>query len=252
MLNPRRVAQRHLIASALAENAAKEMFLLGTSPDGGEWHGGPPKIIVSFSGADLLGGIRVRGGRIEAVLEADPSKWADGIYTDSFLVQRFLKVYPGEMSALREAFMDALNREKPRLVKEIERHYENPAFAGHLASAVFGFRESQEWETPTKVKVEKVEIGSSPVPGKLKVSWAAKVSFEAAQKEAVTATPFADMTDRELDGWISRWESDAPENFWMDGELTLSRPAAYKMYRDRWRKMPAREQVEMLSQLQRG
>ena len=64
--------------------------------------------------------------------------------------------------------------------------------------------------------------------------------------------PFNTMSDRELNRWIGEWEAQAPENFWMDGELRMSRAAAYKFYRRRWRTMSPSGQQALLDSLQRG
>jgi hypothetical protein len=64
--------------------------------------------------------------------------------------------------------------------------------------------------------------------------------------------PFNRMSDRELDRWIGEWEAQAPENFWMDGELRMSRRAAYKFYRQRWRRLSVAGQQAMLDDLRRG
>jgi len=76
--------------------------------------------------------------------------------------------------------------------------------------------------------------------------------LDAVKKPDVKVGPFTGMDDRELNRWVERYEHEAPENFWMDGELGLSRPKAYAMYRKRWRAMRPREQKDMMDSLDRG
>jgi hypothetical protein len=56
--------------------------------------------------------------------------------------------------------------------------------------------------------------------------------------------PFNNMSDAELNRYITEFENQAPENFWMDGELQMSRSQAYTMYRKRWRSMTVANQIE--------
>jgi len=60
------------------------------------------------------------------------------------------------------------------------------------------------------------------------------------------AGPFTTMSDGDLNKVIAAWESHAPENFWMDGELRMTRAKAYAMYRNQWRTMPADQQQAYL------
>lgn len=261
--NTLRVAHRYLtrrVARSEAQDAAQALFLHGTPPDGGDWRGGKPEIHVSFSGAKAEGTkTRLPGltdeTHVETAIVADPGPHrADGIYCDSGLLTRFRKVYPGDDNALLDAFHDAVKHQEAALKRQIASHYEDKRFGWHLLNTVFGFREADEYNEPTNVRVKKVVIGSKPTflfPARsdIHLAWAVHVSFDTIRKAQVTEAPFTAMSDRELDSWIERWESDAPENFWMDGELNLSRSRAYAMYRDRWRKMTPREQVRMLDSL---
>jgi len=224
---------------------SRDVFL-GIPPDGGDWHGGPPKIHVSFSGTEASK-VQAR----DTTVVADLQSGDDGVYLDHYLVMRFLKVYPGAEDALVKAASDYYEMRDTELHAQIRDHYGDPAFKFHLLSDVFGFRGADEWENPSNVKVLDTWIGPVKFVGRgiFRAPWKARVTFQATKKAPVTEAPFTKMPDRELDKLIAKWESEAPENFWMDGELRLSRPAAYKMYRDRWRKMSPRDQSNMLKSL---
>lgn len=72
-----------------------------------------------------------------------------------------------------------------------------------------------------------------------------------ASRWAALNGPFNAMTDAELNKWIEVWESDAPEAFWMDGELRMSRLDALRYYRNQWRSWPPEKQRAHLEGLKR-
>jgi hypothetical protein len=61
--------------------------------------------------------------------------------------------------------------------------------------------------------------------------------------------PFNEMSDTELNEQIARWENYAPENFWQDGELQMSRNQAYAYYRKRWRQQTPAQQDQHMQEL---
>jgi len=72
-----------------------------------------------------------------------------------------------------------------------------------------------------------------------------------ASRWAALNGPFNAMTDAELNKWIEVWESDAPEVFWMDGELRMSRRDALGYYRNKWRSWPPEKQRIHLERLKK-
>jgi len=155
-----RVASRH-IRSSEADDAAESIFLSGTPPDDDPWNGGPPKISVSFTGIEALKtktklpGLG-RATHVDTALTADTTKNADGVYANSYLFVRFLKAYPGQEKALLKAFQRHI--EPSKIKREIAQHYEDPRFGWNLLNDVFDYRESDDWENPTNVKVQRVAL----------------------------------------------------------------------------------------------
>jgi hypothetical protein len=244
----RRVAQD-------VEEIARAMFFDGVPADGGEWHGEPPveEIAVSFVGLEATDQPKFRGDRGEVTLEANIDRHADGIYVDSILVWRFLEAYPKASRILVDLFEEAIKRKKSTYERDIRKLLENPRQAWKIGSMIFGYHESDEWEEPSDVRVKKVTLGPMAEfdRRKIQMPWSAQIEFTSKKKTPIGEGPFTSMSDRELNKWIGEWESQAPENFWMDGELNISRSRAYKMYRERWRKMRPREQVRMMESLER-
>lgn len=235
--------------SADLDQLAEGVFK-GISPIDEPWHGSAPEFRVSFAGVKTSAPlVRSVGDRAEvsALLESGE----DGAHAESYLFWKFLKAFPSGAPALLKAFIKSFKAESPRFKKDIFQHYSDPRFASHLLRDVFGWHESDDWEDPKGVSIKNVRFGKPMlrVPDTtIRVPWSVEVSFTAKKKSAAAAV-FSGMSDRELDRWIGEWENQAPENFWMDGELQASRPQAYKMYRDRWRKMSPRDQERMYMSL---
>lgn len=246
----RRVTRRVMARDRDAEEAARDMFFKGLPPDGDPWRGGPliDEIRTSFTSVEASKP-RFRGDRGRVTIESGE----EGISLNSFLLKRFLKAYPGGERVLEKVFEEALVDKAPKLRRHIKDLIEDPRQAWKVGQWIFGYREADEWETPSDVKVRRVKIGRRGHYSFRGIygTWEADIEFRSKRKPPVGEGPFTGMSDRELNQWIERWESFAPENFWMDGELHLSRPAAYKMYRDRWRKMPPREQISLMDDIQR-
>ena len=76
-----------------------------------------------------------------------------------------------------------------------------------------------------------------------------EVVLEARKLQPITKAPFDAMSDSELNKLIQEFENEAPENFWQDGELRMTRAQAYAMYRKRWRAMSPRDQTNMMRNL---
>ena len=67
--------------------------------------------------------------------------------------------------------------------------------------------------------------------------------YEFKSKKAARGV-FSEMDDRQLRGYIEEWADFAPESFWQDGELDMSRRDAIKHYMREWRRMPTRWQYD--------
>jgi len=245
------------MASAVFDTAL-EMLTKGVSPDGEPWHGGIPRIGMSFTGGKVTK-VRKRQNpdgstTFAAEWRFGYDRWSDGYYLDDFvLVRRFLDAHPGGEKALEMAFITVAEDREAKVKADVQRWFKEQTWKPF--TDIVGFQEADEWEPPTLVKFGSVEFTDPPggifqsQTRKLKLMVVVTAAIRARQKPVVTQAPFTAMSDRELDSWIARWESEAPENFWMDGELHLSRPAAYAMYRKQWRAMSPREQVKAMTSL---
>lgn len=171
------------------------------------------------------------------------------------LVQRYLKVYPMGETALVQVFMDMVERQKAQLKGDLMDWFKTQTWKPF--SAIVGWQDRDEWDDIKLASFGQVEM-HDPKDGILgrfgRLSMAVRVtaSVRAKRKAAITDAPFSSMSDQELNSLIAKWENDAPENFWMDGELRATRPQAYAMYRDEWRKKSPREQTRLLQDLQQG
>ena len=117
-----------------------------------------------------------------------------------------------------------------------------------------GFNDRAEWDSMAKMlRPFKVAPKSNVDRTTQQVATIAdKIAqaFEAKAKAEESEGPFNRMDDRELDMYIAEFEEQGPENFWMDGELSMSRREAYAYYRKVWRKMTPQKQKEMIDLLQ--
>jgi hypothetical protein len=230
---------------------AAEGIFKGISPTGDPWHGDAPEFHVSFAEA-TADKPNLHSVRDETRVSATIESGSDGAYAESHLFWQFLKAYPNGEHALLGALSKFFTPEIPRLKREILQHYTDKDFATHMTMAVFGWNKYADWEDPTDVSIGNIHFGKPRVShSTLTVPWSAEVSFTTKQKAPAKAV-FSGMSDRELNTWIEKWEGQAPENFWMDGELRATRPQAYKMYRQRWRQMSPREQQSLYESLSRG
>lgn len=253
-----KVATKFRKALNEAAEAARNVFD-GISPDDVVWRGEAPKWKVSFASVvsvnndtQDLGGPRYQ---ITMSLESDPSRnrHQDGVYADSYLFARFFKAFPGSESVLEAEAKRRLAPERTRLMKQIQSYFTSGDYHWNILAMSFGRQESKEWENVSNVRVSQVKIGDRPTlrGWQIHYPWSATVTYEATKKAPLNEGPFDAMSDRELDKWIGEYESQAPENFWMDGELRLSHPRAYAYYRDRWRKMSPRDQMSLYNNLKR-
>lgn len=175
---------------------------------------------------------------------------SDGGLTAPCPVTDFLQKFPSGKSELQSTYHAAAKKAflglKDDLVSWITKNDGN-----RFLQALVGWEDAPEWGLASKVTVERMILSSIVHMSRFNI-WVpilVDVRLVARRKTAITQAPFDTMSDKELNGWIERWENDAPENFWQDGELGLSRPAAYAMYRKRWRAMTPRAQTQMMEDL---
>lgn len=234
---------------------ALDMLKKGVSPDGEPWRGGPPRISMSFVGPKVEN-VRQKMNRdgsitFSAEWHFGKGAWSDGFYMDGWiLIQRFLEAHPDGERALMKAFERVANERKSKVKQDIQKWFKQQTRKPF--SDLVGFREADDWEQPELTKLGRIEFGRpvyDKIKRKLKIPVSVQATIIAKPLPEVAEAPFSVMTDQELNNWIKRWEYMAPENFWMDGEMQMSRPQAYKMYRERWRKMRPREQVNMMKDL---
>lgn len=106
-----------------------------------------------------------------------------------------------------------------------------------------------DWSFPKSVVVDRIQLGKvnavAPPQDLLMVTVPYKITLTLTM-DAILEGPFTKMPDREMNGLLEKWQEYNPDAFWHDGELRLSAGAAYKYYRDLWRKESPREQANFL------
>lgn len=240
-----------------ATRAAIAIFQNGTSPTPDPWHGGKPKLSVDYTSITVpvhKTAENMDGSTTFACLVhfgTSMGGGSGGFYSNSMLFQRFLKTYPDGLGALQAQFKNALNYNLFELQDGIRNWLnERPA---QVLDALLGRETCAEWEGYDTLKVgmdSLTPIGDVQFRGGLRQPFSIKVAIKARKRQAITGLgPFSKMSDRELDAMLARYEQRAPENFWMDGELQMSRPAALKMYRDQYRALSPRAQQRLFAQL---
>ena len=240
---------------------AKAMLLKGTSPDGKPWNGGAPRIGMSYVNPAVRPPketVHPKDGSVtfRTTWVYGYNRFSDGYYCDDFrLIQRFRTAHPAYDTTLESAFYDIAESRQAKLTQEIKKFFQTQTWKPF--SDLKGVHGSAEWETPTLVSFQGIDFETPPggilsIRDKLKLKVVVGATINAVPLDAVTDRPFSNMSDRELNEWVAFYEGQAPENFWMDGELRMSRLAVYAMYRKRWRAMSPRAQTELLKSFQRN
>jgi hypothetical protein len=108
--------------------------------------------------------------------------------------------------------------------------------------SVVGWDEVDEYRDIT-AKVKGISFGKAK-KGRWGIEMVAKVHiiYKATKLPDLTKGPYDNMSDRELKELISDWASEAPENFWMDGEYRGSAAARTRQLMQQWRGMSPRQQ----------
>jgi len=254
-----RVATRYMktaMPNSLQE-IARNTFK-GIPPDGDVWNGRPPNVSISFISPSVTVKSQeaIKGGatRFEASFLFGGGRTEGGPYCDDYLLTRFVKAFPGKtgQEALAKAFMDVVKSNAAGFKADIKNWFSSQTWKPFCN--IVGYREVEDWETPKLVKITVINFARKPLTHRsprmnfhLPVEVTAII--DAVKKPDMKVGPFDDMPDRELDTWIKQWEHEAPENFWMDGELGLDRNRAYAYYRKRWRAMRPREQQQIMDSL---
>lgn len=225
----------------------------GVSPDYRDWNGGPPRISVDFSsstvkqiGKEALNPDGTWAFRAKYTFGSSPYG-GGGISSDSPLFNRFESAYPYGVDDLTRGFEQTVGKRAIEFKTEIKGWFITQTWKP-FGSIVGHF--NRDWDNPV-LKSFSVTLGDDATysRGSLRLPFVVTASFTAIKRATVAVGPFTAMSDRELDTLIGQWESEAPENFWMDGELQMNRTQAYRMYRDRWRKMTPRAQQDVMDDL---
>jgi hypothetical protein len=179
-----------------------------------------------------------------------------GITTDDWsrsLINKFLRRFPGTETLLAKEFTEKVRQQWGfHIQHEVEDWFRTQTEKPF--SQLVGYRESQEWIPTTLVRVLSSIVGDNPSWTRnngLVMPFRVKAIIQATKKKPVghSVGPFSNMSDQELNVWILVWKEDAPENFWMDGELRLTLNHAIAFYRKQWRAKTPREQTNLLESL---
>ena len=260
-----RQQQRAFTAKCLLRQFAREVVTAGgtsavrgifdgTPSDGQPWRGGPVKFGFDFGSPQLeilsqneVGGVTTWS--VKFTFAKTPRNYGSGAYAESILIARHLKAFPGDERAMLAEFMRRMRGEQGKMAGGIAKWFKEQWYKPF--GDIVGFRETRDWEDGKLVKFGSVSFGKNPTLSRDRIWLPAVVTatFSARKLPDMKVGPFTQMSDRELDGWISTWEDYAPENFWMDGELQMNHSQAMAYYRKKWRAMRPREQHDMLEGL---
>jgi hypothetical protein len=125
-------------------------------------------------------------GEVAVIAVLDSKFYGEGVYlSDTYPIRMYLRTNPGADQDIAALLQEKLKKAVPQIKKRITDHYEDPNFTPHLLTAVFGFRESSEWDNVSGVRVSNIEIGKPDF--KLQAPWTATVTFTATKKAAATS-----------------------------------------------------------------
>lgn len=242
--------------SPTIEEAARGLLLHGVAPDDLPWNGGPPKFSMDYTSPTVTQPKKRTNPDKTVTFTANLAfgkqrLYSGGLTCESPLIARFLKQYPLGEDTLIRVFTEIVNQRWSQYEQGLQQWFQTQPWKPFM-SMVGADREN--WDNPKLVKLGPAEWHDPDSGilqrGRLQLAVHVTAAIKATPKAPVIEAPFSTMSDRELDSWIERWENDAPENFWMDGELHLARPAAYAYYRKQWRAMTPRSQVNLMQSLQ--
>jgi hypothetical protein len=241
---------------------AKDCFYKGTSPPDviGVWRGKPPAetLKIGTSRITLLKSDKkvLPDGttNFKGVYQTVPAGWGDaGVFSESGLISRFVKFYgKAGAEALSVVFLQAAKKMMPKVPRHLNSH---PNLGHMLLDKITGYGTLHGDWTAISFKITSVKPDSKLTNdlrvGELALGFKAWFEVVGRQELEVTETPFTDMSDRELDGWIDTFAYLAPENYHMDGEFQGSDRQKKKYWRDRFRKKRPREQQREMEYLKK-
>jgi DNA-binding ferritin-like protein len=252
--DPKAIAAKYLAKQA-GNNAAVQGIFDGIPSDGGAWHGGPPKFAFDFTGpkAKIVAHSERNGvheWKVKFIFEPSQTGSGSGGYVESFLIKRHLKAFPQDKNAVLEEAARRFSKEAGKLSQHVQKHVLTQTWK--YVSATVGYQNAEEYENESASNVN-VRWSNKPVLSRHQdaIWFPAEVTatIKATKLPSLSKGVFTEMDDRELDYWISRWEGMAPENFWADGELNMSRSQAMQHYRKQWRNWTPRQQESMWNDL---
>lgn len=261
--DPKAIAAKYLAKQAALKkinkqagnNAAVQGIFDGIPSDGGAWHGGPPKFFFDFTGpkAKIVAHSErnsVHEWKVKFIFEPSQTGSGSGGYVESFLIKRHLNAFPQDKNAVLDEAARRFSKEAGKLSQHVQKHVLTQTWK--YVSATVGYQNAEEYENESASNVN-VRWSNKPVLSRHQnaIWFPAEVTatIKATKLPSLSKGVFTEMDDRELDYWISRWEGMAPENFWMDGELNMSRSQAMQYYRKQWRNWTPRQQESMWNNL---
>lgn len=249
-----RIVNAYLSKQAREDQSKAEGILYrNEAPDDRPWHvdtgvsnGKPMKPSFSVSGLEfnVRSQKELSDGNILFSVDVSSHSDADGVYLQSYLFIRYIQAgySEGVLLNVAEKYLKSFMVKMKDMIKD-RMEWPGPEWLMYI---VDDFR---EWEVPSVIKASDVWIRGTPHLERdyLSFGWGCRLEIVTKLKAPlVGAGVFAEMSDSDLNKWLSKWESYAPEDFWQDGELRVSKPEAYRMYRDWLRELPIRDQKDRL------
>lgn len=173
-----------------------------------------------------------------------------GVYTEDYTIRKFVKdAGAGGEQAMEAAFDQFVGEAEARYKREIKSHLEDKNFVERGLGSVVGYNEADDYEY-VEAKVKGISLGKAKM-GRFAVEVPAKVHvvYTAKKLPDMSQGPYDQMSDRELKELIGAWASEAPENFWMDGEYRGSAAARTRDLMRQWRGMGPRQQMKHFEDL---
>jgi hypothetical protein len=154
-----------------------------------------------------------------------------------------------DKTTIVQAFKQAASSLKDRIFKTISEKMEQKP-------PLFRFVGQKEMDNYDDVrgKVVSISLGDSVKTewGQVLIDGRVEMEIEAKKLPSLASGVYNEMSDAQLKKLVQKWGSDAPEDFWMDGEYRGTAASRVRDIMRRWREMPPRQQQKHYEELMRA
>lgn len=167
------------------------------------------------------------------------------LYLPYFESNRLVRQF-GE-SVVVEAYWEYLKRKKSEVEGEIANRLQKRPPLQHIV----GWNEADDY-TDIRGRVQSISFGKPEMERhEIVVDGRVRMVIDAKVLPAMAQGPYNLMSDALLRQWIHKWGSEAPENFWMDGEYRGTAAQRVKDLMRQWRGMTPRQQEKHFDDLRK-